>query len=121
MLCRGPIVGVVVQNAEAMPLRNGSDDEVGRREAMMTGPGELALKVDRAALDGRVHVRMRSASCRRSLALVSLSMRNSAAFSRAPRITTSPNATFSSPRHDYELVAAVTGQPHEWVAPRGSL
>lgn len=22
---------------------------------------------------------------------------------------------------DYELVASVTGQPHEWVAPRGSL
>jgi predicted nucleic acid-binding protein len=23
--------------------------------------------------------------------------------------------------HDFELIASVTGQPHEWVVPRGSI
>jgi predicted nucleic acid-binding protein len=33
----------------------------------------------------------------------------------------SANLTLLHYDRDYELIAAITGQPHEWVAPRGSL
>jgi predicted nucleic acid-binding protein len=33
----------------------------------------------------------------------------------------SANLTLLHYDRDYELIGAITGQPHEWVAPRGSL
>ena len=50
---------VIVQHSNAVPIRQGGDDEIDGREAMVSGAGELTLCVEGASLNFDVDVQHR--------------------------------------------------------------